>query len=79
MILKLGDAELQRIPLEIPPGEGEGSYEMVLKDISFPMPELEEAQQLDLCLEVTLSDGQLLSYISCSWFYTDGVLTLAVG
>ena len=79
LVLKLGDAELQRVPIEIPRGEGEGSYEMVLENIRFDMPELEEEQQLDLSLEVTLSDGKLLSYTSCSWFYTDDVLTLAVG
>ena len=79
LVLKLGDAELQRVPVEMPAGEAEGSYEMVLENIQFDMPEIEQAQQLDLWLEVKLDNDKSLTYNGCSWFYADGVLTLAVG
>ena len=79
LVLKLGDSELQRVPVEMPAGEAEGSYEMVLENIQFDMPEIQEAQQLDLWLEVKLGSDKSLTYNGCSWFYADGVLTLAVG
>ena len=43
------------------------------------MPPIDEAQQLDLWLEVKLSDGRSLTYNGCSWFYDDENLVLAVG
>ena len=79
LVLRLGDAELQRVAVEMPEGEAEGSYEMILENVSFDMPEIEEEQQLDLWLEVTLNSGKSLTYNGCSWFYADGNLTLAVG
>ena len=79
LVLRLGDRELQRLAVEMPEGEGEGSYETVLENVEFTMPEIEDEQQLDLWLEVTLSDGTTLTYNGCSWFFTGGELTLAVG
>ena len=79
LVLRLGDAELQRVPVEMPKGEAEGSYEIVLQNVDFDMPEIEDEQQLDLWLEVTLDNGKSLTYNGCSWFYADGNLTLAVG
>ena len=79
LVLKIGDEELQRLAVEMPKGEGEGSYEIVLENIQFEMPELKDDQQLDLWLEVTLTDGQVLTYNGCSWFISDGELALSVG
>ena len=79
LVLRLGDAELQRVALDLPQGEAEGSYEMILQNVDFDMPEIEEEQQLDLWLEVTLDNGKSLTYNGCSWFYADGNLILAVG
>ena len=79
LVLRLGDAELQRVSVDMPEGEAEGSYEIVLENVEFDMPEIEEEQQLDLWLEVTMDNGKSLTYNGCSWFYADGILTLAVG
>ena len=79
LVLKLGDAELQSVPVEMPRGEAEGSYEIVLENVNFDMPEIEDEQQLDLWLEVSLDNGKSLTYNGCSWFFADGNLTLAVG
>lgn len=79
LVLKLGELELQRVPVEMPKGEADGSYEIVLENIAFDMPKIEDEQQVDLWLEVKLTDGQTLTYNGCSWFLTDGTLTLAVG
>ena len=79
LVLRLGDAEIQRVPVEMPKGEAEGSYEIVLQNVEFDMPEIEDEQQLDLWLEVTLDNGESLTYNGCSWFFAGGELTLAVG
>ena len=79
LVLRIGDKELQRVSVTMPKGEAEGSYEIVLENIQFEMPELEDDQQLDLWLEVTLTDGQILTYNGCSWFISDGALALSVG
>lgn len=79
LVLKMGEDEIQRIPLTIPEGESEGSFEKMLSDIRFNTPEIKDNQQLDLWLEVSLTDGQLLTYNGCSWYLSDGELVLAVG
>lgn len=73
-----GDA-LDRKALELPAGEAAGSYELALENISFPMPEMQDDYQLDLWLEVTLSNGRTVSVCGGSWYYNSGELLLVVG
>ena len=40
---------------------------------------MDETNQLDLWLEVTLSDGQVLRHCGSSWFLFEGQLIQAVG
>ena len=79
LVLKLGDTELQRIPVEVPTGEAEGSFELVLENIRFALPADSEGKPLDLWFEVTLSDEQLLSYNGCSWTVSEGQLVVSAG
>lgn len=79
LVMKIGNQELQRLPLEIPEGEAEGSREMALQDVRFDIPADLEDQQMDLWLEVTLSDDQVLTYNGCSWNFEDGELILSAG
>lgn len=79
LILKKAGQEVSRLPLTLPEGEGENSYELVLTDASFDIPEMQDDQQLDLHLVVNLSDGQVLSTTGCSWIYNAGELFLVVG
>lgn len=79
LVLQLNGQELARTPLDLPDGEGEGSYELVLTDVVFDMPEMADADQLELWLEVTLSTGEELLATGGSWFYSGGELLLAVG
>lgn len=79
LVLKMLDQEVSRQSLTLPQGEGLNSYELVLSDTSFTVPELQDDQQLDLYLEVTLSDGQTLTTAGCNWYYNAGELYLAVG
>lgn len=79
LVLKKAGEEISRQALTLPEGEGENSYELMLTDTAFQIPEMQDDQQLDLYLEVKLSDGQLLSTAGCSWYHNAGELFLAVG
>lgn len=65
--------------IDLPKGEGEGSYETSLSDISFTIPKMDDDYQLDLMLTVTLTDGTELSSAGGSWFYNNGELKMAAG
>lgn len=79
LVLKLNGQESTRQELQIPAGEGTGSYEMSLADISFVMPAMEDDYQLDLYLEVSLSTGNTIQVSGGSWYSNNGELLLVVG
>lgn len=79
LVLTINGEELDRQSLVFSPAADEGSYENLLEDLPFSLPELEEDSQLDLTLEVTLTDGQHLTATGGSWYYMDSELLLAVG
>ena len=65
--------------LTLTEGETTGLYEMALTDVSFDVPEMENDQQLNLVLNVELSNGQTLTCAGGTFFYNDGELLTAVG
>ena len=71
--------EVERRELTLNSGEGDGSFEANISNVSFTTPKLEEDHQLDLELVITLSDGSNLSYNGCSWFVADGSLNPVMG
>ena len=79
LVLKLNGQESSRQELQIPAGEGDGSYEMSLADVSFVMPAMADDYQLDLVLEVTLSTGNTIQASGGSWYSNNGELLLVVG
>lgn len=79
LVFELNAEELERVKLDLPEGEGVGSYEMALSDIRFKMPELEDDYQLDLWLEVALSSEETLVTSAGSWYYNAGELNMLVG
>ena len=79
LVLKLNGEEIQRLGVELPEGEAKGSYELIQDSISFKMPEMEDDFALDLVLEVSLTDGNSLTYNSGSWYYNDGELFMVAG
>lgn len=79
LVLKLNGSPVEKQPLDLPEGEGEGSYELVLTGVSFTMPELQDDYQLELVLEVALSDGQVLTASGGSWYYNAGEMFMVVG
>lgn len=56
-----------------------GFYTLTISDIRFPLPEMEADQQLQLMLDVTLSNGQTLTAPGGIWYYNDTALMNAVG
>ena len=79
LVLKLNEEETSRTELTLPAGEGDGSYEMTLAETSFSMPPMGDDYQLDLCLEVTLSTGNVMQTVGGSWYSNNGELLLVVG
>jgi len=79
LVLKLNGEETSRMALTLPAGEGEGSYEMSLENATFTMPAMEDDYQLDLYLEVILSNGNSMQTVGGSWYSNNGELLLVVG
>ena len=79
LVLKCNGEEIDRVPVDVPQGEGEGSYESAVSNKSFKLPELEADAVLELWLEVTLSNGQTIETCACTWTSFDGSLVPSVG
>ena len=78
LVWQLDGQELDRRSVMIPQTE-DSTICFALTETAFEIPELEEGSQLDLWLEVTLSDGQTLTHSGSSWFFFEGMLIQAVG
>ena len=79
LVMRLGIEEVNRKELTMKEGEGEGSFELTLQNFNLTLPEMQENDQVDLWLEVTLSDGQILLSATSSWYLAEGKLTLVAG
>lgn len=79
LVLSLNGEALDSEKLTLTESETMGGYELTLTDIRFDIPELENDQQLTLTLNVTLSNGQILSDEGGTFYYNDGGLMGAVG
>jgi len=79
LILKCNDEEVERKAIDLPAGEGIGSYEAAVSNQAFTLPELESDGMLELWLEVTLSNGQTIETCACTWSFLDGSLMPSVG
>ena len=79
LILKCNDQEVERKAIDLPQGEGIGSYEAAVSNQAFTLPTLESDGLLELWLEVTLSNGQTIETCACTWAYMDGALVPSVG
>ncbi len=77
LILQLDGQEIARKSLMLPVEGTELSVDVA--GYVFAIPELEESSQLELWMEATLSDGQVLSCTGSSWFWFEGELIQAVG
>lgn len=66
-------------PITLEPGTGAGAYELTVSGTTMAMPQMEEDECLDLYLEVTLSDGQVLTALGASWYQNADGLFAVVG
>lgn len=67
LILNVMDKEVIRTALEIPAVNENGIYEIPISDITFEIPEEEEQDDISLVLNVTLSNGHVLSFVGSRW------------
>lgn len=67
------------LELTLEPSEGDGAYALTLGGESLPMPEMAEEEFLDLYLEITLSDGRVLTALGASWYCNEGGLFAVMG
>ena len=78
LFLQLDGVDLEEKSLMVPQSD-ETTLSIPLSPTTFAVPEMAEGNQLDLWLEVTLSDGQVLRHSGSSWFFYEGELIQAVG
>lgn len=79
LVLEAAGKEIARCDVHMVAGETPDRYAAEIAGISFTVPALEENQQMDIRLEVSLSDGQTLKASGGSWFSANGELYLVVG
>ena len=79
LVLESDGKEIARCDLTMVAGETADRYAAEITGISFTIHTLEDDQQMDIRLEVALTDGQILKASGGSWFSTEGELYLVVG
>ena len=79
LVLVLGSNEIYQQDITLQAGEMEGCYDLTIQGMKLPLPQLGPEDQLELLLEVTLSDGQSFRSPSISWYAQDEELLLIAG
>ncbi len=79
LVLTLDGAEVAAADVNLPAADETNTCTASLAGTTFDIPALEDDQQLQLRLDVTLSNSQTLTSPGGTWFYNDGELLLAVG
>ena len=79
LVLTYEGTETDRQVLDLPAQSAPGYYEVPVKNISLKVPSMEDDQRLTLTLEVTSSDGQVITAPGGTWFYSAGALISSVG
>ena len=79
LVLLFNGETLDTEALTLTAAETAGLFEAQLQDITFDVPEMEDDQKLDLYLNVTLSNDQVLYAFGGNWFCNDQGLLPVVG
>lgn len=79
VVLRLNGEESIRIPVKLAPSEVANSFDLSIRDLEIPIPELHESDMMELSLEVSLTDGRRLMAFGATWYLENGKLTSAVG
>lgn len=75
LVLAYNEEEVSRTEMTLPAQVSQ----VEVADVSFDVPAMQDDEQLQLSLEITLADGQVLTAPGCTWFYNGGQLLAAVG
>ena len=70
---------VEGVNAELPRGEGAASYEGDLQGLSLTLPVLEDGDEVDLWMEATLADGQMVSVCAGTWTRDAGGWDMAAG
>ena len=79
LVLTFDGAEVAASELVLPEPDSAGLCEASIAGTTFEIPELQDDEQLQLRLDVTLSNNQTLTAPGATFFYNDGALLPAVG
>lgn len=79
LVLKSNQKEVASHDLKLETGEGSNSYELTLQSVALDLPALKEGQELTLWLEITLSNGQIVTSSGAGWFLEGNELNFVVG
>ena len=79
ILLKYGDTILDEVAVFPVASEEPGSYGCDVVDMVFALPDLADGEQVDLCLEATLSGGQVLTTCAATWYAMPGGFSMAAG
>lgn len=79
LILSFNGEKIAKEELTLNETDVIGAYQLDLTNVTFDLPEMEADQQLQLQLDVTLSNGQTLTAPGGIWYYNDTGLMAAVG
>ena len=79
LTLNLGAEEIAQAEVTLEATETAGLFEKAISGMTFDIPALDGDQQLELVLNVTLSNGQELTAYGSSWVADEGNLLPVVG
>lgn len=79
LVLSYNGQELDRQSVELQDAKTAGLYEASLSGIVFDLPKMEEDQRIELMLNVTLTNDQILSAYGGNWIYNSEALLPVVG
>lgn len=79
LILSFNGEELAQAKVELEETDTAGLFEATISGMTFEIPEMEDDQKVELTLNATLSNGQILSAYGGDWFYNQEGLLPVVG
>lgn len=79
LIFSRNGEKIRSYPVTPRPGEGENSWELTISDLLLEQAQQAEGDELSLMLEVTLSDGRVLTATGADWYRDADGIYLVVG
>ena len=79
LVLAFNGETIGQMTLTLTEAEDGGLFEATLEDIAFDIPEMENEQSVELTLNVTLTNGQVLSAFGGTWTHTEEGFLPVVG